>query len=231
MKNNLRMLPVILLSLPALACGGLFDFFYHGRVDMSGMGKVVLTQGDSESLEVSGPENVVPLVRTSVRGGVLVIDLEPGVTVTGMYSTNLLTFTIGVKDLSSLDLSGLADVEMDGLSTSSLRVTMSGSGKISLRGLDLEDLRLRLSGLGDADLSGVAASAVIDISGAGSVNAVGLEVQTADVSISGAGSAKLYVTERLTGDISGAGSVEYYGEPETRTHTSGFGNFRSLGMK
>ena len=66
MKNNLRMLPVILLSLPALACGGLFDFFYHGRVvvasrtvvsetrevsgftgvDMSGMGKVVLTQGD-----------------------------------------------------------------------------------------------------------------------------------------------------------------------------------------
>ena len=128
-------------------------------IDMSGMGKVILTQGDSESLEVSGPENVVPLVRTSVRGGVLVIDLEPGVTVTGMYSTNLLTFTIGVKDLSSLDLSGLADVEMDGLSTSSLRVTMSGSGKISLRGLDLEDLRLRLSGLGDADLSGVAASA------------------------------------------------------------------------
>lgn len=251
MKRNHRLLLLLVLSLPALGCGGFFDFAPPGRVvvasgkvvqetrevsgfdavDMRGIGKLVIDQNGTESLEISGPENVLPLVKTSVRGGTLIIDLERYISVTGMHPANMLTFTVGVKDLSSLIISGLADAEMDGLTASKLRVTMSGSGRISLSGLDLDDLRLTLSGLGDSTFSGAASSAVIDISGAGNVDAADLEIQTADISVSGAGNASLWVTETLTGSISGVGNVEYYGEPATRTHTSGVGFFRSMGTK
>jgi hypothetical protein len=250
MKTYLRLLPLLLFSLPILACSGVLDFG-RGRViaassaviretrevsgftgvDMRGIGKLVLVQGDSESLEVSGPDNVVPLVRTSVQGGVLVLELQPENIVTGMNPADMLTFSVGVKDLSSVSVSGLGDVEMDGLKAPRLNVTMSGSGRIALRSLALDGLVLRLSGMGDVTLSGGAADAEIDISGAGNVNAPDLRIQTARITISGAGSATLWVTDSLTGTISGAGNIEYYGNPEVHANTSGVGRFKPLGNK
>jgi hypothetical protein len=249
MKPCPRLLPLLVFALPVLACGG-FRFGsnlvivasakavretreasgFHA-VEMRGIGNVVLTQGETESLEVSGPDNVVPLVKTYVRGGVLIFELEPGVVVTGMSSANDLTYTVGVKDLSALTVSGLGDLEMDKLSAAHLNVRMSGTGRITLRSLALGGLDLTLSGMGDAVLSGEAADVEIDISGAGNVNAPDLKIQAGRIDISGAGSATVWVTENLTGTISGAGMVEYYGDPQTDFNNSGLGAFKSLGRK
>jgi hypothetical protein len=249
MKNYLRLLPLLFCSLPILACSGISlagvkrvvasaavvhevrEVSGFTGVDMAGIGKVVLTQGGTESLEISGPDNVVPLVDSYVQGGVLILKLQPGVTVTGITEANLLTFTVGVKDLSKLTVSGLGDVEMDGLQTARLDVTMSGAGKLDLRSLALDNLGLTLSGMGDASLSGAAADAKIDISGAGNVNAADLKIQTVRITISGAGNATLWVTDALTGTISGAGNVEYYGDPKVDSNTSGVGRFKPLGNK
>jgi hypothetical protein len=249
MKRFLRLLPILVSSLSVLACSGISVFgqkrvvasaavVHETRevsgftgVDMRGMGKVVLIQGSSESLEISGPDNVLPLVEASVQGGVLVLELEPGVTVTGMNSANMLTFTVGVKDLSALTVSGLGDVEMNALLGPRLDVQMSGAGKLSLHNVSLDTLDLTLSGLGDASLSGAAADAVIDISGAGNVDAADLSIRNARIDISGAGNATLWVTETLTGTISGAGNVSYYGNPRVDTSTSGVGRFTALGSK
>ena len=160
------------------------------------------------------------------------IDMDENVNLLlGKDDADLLTFTIALKDLTGLTVSGLADVEMDTLSTTGLDVEMSGAGQFKLEQLDAESVNINLSGLGNVDISGEVTQATIEISGAGSVNAADLRCQMADVNIPGLGGATVWVTERLTGNISGGGSVNYYGSPQVDTETSGLGQFEKLGDK
>ena len=160
------------------------------------------------------------------------IDMDENVNLLlGKDDADLLTFTIALKDLTGLTVSGLADVEMDTLSTTGLDVEMSGAGQFKLEQLDAESVNINLSGLVNVDISGEVTQAAIEISGAGSVNAADLRWQMADVNIPGLGGATVWVPERLTGNISGGGSVNYYGSPQVDTETSGFGQFEKLGDK
>jgi hypothetical protein len=250
-KKNISLISLIALSLLLTGCGGIFNFVRNAKtirasntltsetreaagftaIDMRTVGRVVISQGGAESLDLRGPDNVVPLIQTSVQGGVLVIEMEDNIFVTEMHESNVLTLTIGVKDLSALTVSGVGDVTMDGLAASRLKLDMSGAGRVALAGLSLGNLTLTLGGAGDVTLSGEADSAAILIGGAGKIDAAGLKVQTADIDLSGLGDATLWVTGKLTGSISGAGNVDYYGDPATDLKTTGLGVFKSLGKK
>lgn len=200
-------------------------------IDFSTFGKINVVQGDKESLNISGPDNVVPEIATSVDNGTLVIKDKEKFTITSLTSENTLTFTIVVKDLTAFTISGLGDVQVDNLSTPSMTLSMSGAGKVQMNQLTTDSLNVDLSGLGGLEISGSTTQATFDLSGAGSINAPDLKAQTANITLSGLGSATLWVTDQLKGDISGAGSVSYYGNPQTSTNTSGLGKFKSLGSK
>ncbi len=201
------------------------------RIDVRTVGSVVLSQGASESVTVSGPDNIVPLIKTSVSNHTLIIESDPNLSITNLNSINMLTFTIVVRELNSLVVSGLADISMDGLTTSELAVTMSGAGNLTLDQLTADDLRIEVSGLGNIEAAGEVTTANINISGAGGVHAPDLKITTAEVSIPGLGGATLWVTDRLTGTISGSGNVSYYGEPQASTSATGLGSFKALGNK
>jgi len=251
MKKHLSLLSLIALSLLLTGCN---SFVFHGitgrsikasntimsetrevsgftAIDMRTVGRVVISQGEGESLDLRGPDNVVPLIQTSVRNGVLVIEMEKDYFVTDLHDSKVLTITIGVKNLAALDVSGVADVTMDGLTAPSLNMDLSGTGRIVFSRLSLDSLSLTLSGAGDVELEGEADSAEIDLTGAGNVEASDLKVRTADVSLTGLGSATVWVTDTLTGEITGAGSIEYYGDPHTDLENTGLGVFKSLGGK
>jgi hypothetical protein len=200
-------------------------------INFSTVGKVNIMQGDVESLNINGPDNLVPEIITTVTNGTLFIKMQPNITINPLGANNPLTFTIVVKNLTSLDLSGLGDVQVEALTTPSMNISMSGAGKLTQNQISTTTLTLNLSGLGGIDISGSADSATIDLSGAGSVNAQDLQLKTANVSISGLGGATLWVTDQLTGSISGAGGVSYYGNPQTNVESTGLGNFKSLGNK
>jgi len=252
MKTKLVFLPIFFVALLVISCSNLVQLGSGGKsispsdvnmteersvsgfsaISMSTLGRVLLTQGDSESLSIEGRDNLVPLIRTEVRDGVLYIDMEENINLLlGKNDNDLLTFTIALKDLTSLSVSGLADVEMGTLSTSRLAVTMSGAGQLQLGHLTAESININLSGIGNVDISGEVTQETIEISGAGSVNAADLKCQTANVNIPGLGGATVWVTDTLTGDISGGGNVSYYGDPVTNTETTGLGSFKSLGSK
>jgi hypothetical protein len=252
MKRSIVFLPLVLIVALTVACSRLTDLVPGGNaitpsdtiiteerdvsgftgIDMSTFGKVVLTQGEDESLTIKGSDNVVPLVKTTVRGGVLTIEMDENINPLGVNNAEeVLSFKITVKDLSSLALSGLAEVEMASLSTSTLTLDMSGAGHVLLSELAAQDVDITVSGLGGIEVAGEATHATIDIPGAGEVDAGDLECQTADVTISGLGTATVWVTDELTGTISGAGNVRYYGDPATNTESTGVGQFESLGSK
>ena len=200
-------------------------------IDMRTFGRVVLTQGDTESVTLTGSDNVVPLVKTTVQDGILVIETEKTSIILNPTKENVLTCDITVKDLKALTVSGAAEVEMESLTTSALAATMGGAGQIRLGQLAATSIEIKVSGVGNVEVAGESARATITISGAGNVNAPDLKCQTAEITISGLGNATVWVTDQLTGDIKGGGSVSYYGDPKTNTKTSGLGSFKALGSK
>ena len=251
MKIKLIFLPLLLAALLAISCQGISvvdlnkdaikpsdviiteqrDLSGYTGIDMRTFGKMILSQGDREAVTISGSDNIVAVIQTSVRDGILVIENDQNVNITGVNEENVLTFTIVVKDLSSLTLSGAADIQMDSLSTSTLDVSMSGAGQFVLDQFQADSLKTVLSGFGNVEISGEVSQARIDIPGAGSINFGDLQIQTADTTISGVGSATIWVTDQLTGNISGAGNVSYYGDPQTNIESTGIGQFKSLGTK
>lgn len=207
------------------------DVSGFSAIEFSTLGKVNIIQGDQESLNISGPDNLVPEILTEVRNNRLVIYTRENINIRSLDNDNPLTFTIVVKELTSLEVSGLGDVQLEALSTPKMVINMSGAGNVVQNQITTEDLNIMISGLGGIEISGQAPNAKIEISGAGSVNASELQLATANVTVSGLGGATLWVTDELTGDISGAGSVSYYGSPQTNTSSSGIGQFKSLGNK
>ncbi len=207
------------------------DVSGFNAIEFSTMGKINLMQGDKESLNISGPDNLVPEIITTVSNGTLIIKTKENITIAPLRSENPLTFTIVVKDLTSLTVSGAGDIQMETLSTPSLEINMSGAGRVQQNQITTDSLSITISGLGGIDITGQASQVTIDISGAGGVNAPDLKIQTANITISGVGGATLWVTDQLTGNISGAGGVSYYGTPQTNTNTTGLGKYQSLGSK
>jgi hypothetical protein len=207
------------------------DVSGFSAINFSTLGKVNIIQGDKESLNISGPDNLVPEISTTVSNGTLFIKNKENITFSPLGNNNPLTFTIVVKDLTSLAVSGAGDVQIETLSTPSMDIDMSGAGRVSQNQITTDTLKVTLSGVGGIDITGQAPQTTITISGAGSVNGTDLQIKTADVTVSGLGGATLWVTDQLTGTISGAGTVSYYGSPQTSFKTTGVGQFKSLGSK
>ncbi len=200
-------------------------------IDMRTVGNVSITQGAQEALIVKGSDNLLALVKTYVQNGVLVIEEVEDVNFEIADDNNRPSYTITVKDLKSLTVTGLSQVEMGALSTNSLRLAMSGAGGISLARLAVNTLDIVVSGLGHIAVAGNTGHTNIEISGSGDVKAADLQTRTASILIPGLGNATLWVTDELTGTISGGGTVRYYGAPRVSTQIPGLGKFEPLGSK
>jgi hypothetical protein len=197
-------------------------------VALSFIGDLRITQGDEEKLVITGDDNVVPLVTTEVRDGVLNIGSKSTLSIPMVTE---LRYDLTVRDLNSLRLSGAGNAQMDGLDTGDFAAAVSGAGNLEVRNLKANRVSANLSGVGNVELSGEASRQAVTLSGAGSYAGGDLETGAADVSLSGLGNATVWATESLNATISGAGNIEYYGDPDVTSRISGLGNVSSRGDK
>ena len=197
-------------------------------VELSFAGDLRITQGDEEKLVITADDNVMPLITTEVRNGILDIGSKSSI---GFQPMSKLQYDLTVRELDSLKLSGAGNATMDGLETGDLTLAVSGAGNLSLQDVDADRIQASMSGLGNMELSGKAARQDVKLSGAGNYSGGDLETGAADVTISGLGSATVWATETLDASISGAGSIEYYGDPQVTKQVSGLGNVEGKGEK
>ncbi|MEZ5308239.1 MAG: head GIN domain-containing protein [Pyrinomonadaceae bacterium] len=161
-------------------------------VSVSGSINVQILKGDSISVKVQGDDNLLPNLKTEVRGGNLKIWYD------GKYnSEHGITVNISAPLIESLETSGISKVSFDGAQAKNIKASLSGVSKIRL--------------------SGTADSVDLQMSGASSVDAIGLKVGKLRVEGSGASRASAEVTETLDADLSGASSVSYKGTPSKIT--------------
>lgn len=195
-------------------------------VEFSFFGDMTITQGDEESLTISGDDNIVPLIKTEVEDGVLKIYAD-GVNISRPVMP--LRFELKVKDLSGLQLAGAGSITTEKLSTARLAASVTGAGALRIDDLTADALDVKLTGVGDTNVTGTVDRQQVLVSGAGSYFGEDLRSGVAQVTISGLGSARLWATEALDVSISGAGSVEYKGNPQVTQLISGLGTVTAMG--
>jgi hypothetical protein len=192
--------------------------------------KVVITQGNTESLKVESEDNLMPDLKTQVKNGTLEIFYKQTKD-RHVNPTKPIVITIVVKDLTRADFSSAGELKVDGLKTDGLDVDLNGAGNLELNDINVKKLSVNLSGAGSMTASGIADELDVNISGFGDFKGANLHGKTANTNISGAGSATVWVDEKLNAEISGAGSVNYYGAAQVDKQINGVGSVSQKGNK
>lgn len=158
------------------------------EISLAGSMALEVTVGPATSVVVTGDANVVPLVRTAVRGDRLLIDTRES------YSSQQpLVVRVTTPRLTAL--------------------ASSGSGDSTVRGTAGANLDLLVSGSGEIDAAGRTERLVARVTGSGAIEAAGLTAAQARASVSGSGDIELTVTEALDASVSGSGRIRYRGNP------------------
>lgn len=175
-------------------------------IDMSGVGEVIITQGEAVGLNIEADDNFQPLILSEVRNDTLFLSMKPKVNL--RHFTRMI-FHVTIKEFTRLTLSGAALVKVHNLSGDKLTVDHSGAGSVTIAGTVNEQR--------------------VTLSGAGTYDGAALVSKQATVDLRGLGSMVVQVRERLDATISGAGSIEYIGSPELHKTISGLGSIRQRG--
>jgi hypothetical protein len=193
--------------------------------------EITIRQGSSESLEIEAEDNLLPQLTAEVRNGTLYLENGEQNWRERVNPSEPVLISITVVELNKVQFPTAGKMQIEGLETDSLSVSVSGAGDVTLTEVVAGELEFSLSGAGNIAADGESESLRLRISGLGNFNGGDLQSQDVDVQISGAGSATVWVEQTLDASISGAGSIEYYGDPDVNERISGVGNVSKIGNK
>lgn len=188
-------------------------------VHIATAGLVNLTQGDSQSVDVTVDDNLMEYIRLTVSNQILVIDMESENSLKNMH----LTVDIALPELKLLHSSSAGCfVGKNTFNCNVLNLFSSSAGNIFLN-LNANHLYTNLSSAGNASLSGNVSIHDAIISSAGSLYAFNLTTDTTTINLSSAGNAEVFVNDLLNVILSSAGSLFYKGNPQINATVSSFG--------
>ncbi|MBU0640754.1 MAG: DUF2807 domain-containing protein [Planctomycetes bacterium] len=169
------------------------------EIDFRGLGRIEVSVGEAQALEITADDNLLALIETRVDNGRLIVQpLDKR-----LRQKVKLSLSITVTDLKYFCLTGAANVD--------------------LSGIDNDNLRIQLAGAGEIDAQGRTKKLDITVIGAGKVRTSELVADNVHVTITGAGDVKVHAGTNLNVNITGSGSVTYAGSPQITQQVVGSG--------
>ncbi len=222
----------------------------HGfdQIHIGTSGVMYIEQGDDFSLSVEADDNILPLLDITVDKGVLTLRTTPKVS-TLQFET--IIYRVTLPALSSLAISGSADVRVEDFTADSISINVNGSGDVTFVNLQVMSLSARISGSGNLilpnlsaqnvfaevnnsgqmEMAGVTGSLIVKTSGSGDLLAEKLTANTVQVAVNGSGDATVWAVDTLDVTINGSGGVRYFGSPKLTEKISGGGALTALGSR
>jgi hypothetical protein len=168
-----------------------------------GFDKVILKEGDSESVYIESKGVDAEKIKTEVKDNTLKISMQDG----SDYNNVRISITVTYRQLRAIANSGSSDIEANSVIKSDvLKISSSGSGDVKAN-LEVGKLSVAISGSSDMAFTGKATEQEISISGSGDVDCSNLKGTKAEVAISGSGDVKLNVDGPVRTRVSGSGDV------------------------
>ncbi len=168
-------------------------------IEATGVGSLKLRVGEADSLKITADENILPIIKSEVKDGVLVLS-----TTGATRSKTDIVFDVTAQTIKRLENSGTVSIDAKGFNGGELSVETSGVGSITLAGR-VDSLKAELSGVGSLDADALTADRVT-------------------TSLSGVGSATVRAEKSINGSVSGVGSLTWRGAAtDVSTNVSGIG--------
>ncbi|MDD3621511.1 MAG: DUF2807 domain-containing protein [Methanofollis sp.] len=188
-------------------------------VDLNTFATVVVTQGAPGPVMIEAEDNLMPLLRTQVSEGVLVIDHDA----VCVRNTTPVVVRVAMDEVKGLAVNGAGSVlGEDQIVADRLATAVSGSGTLDLD-VNVTALESVISGSGETRFSGTADEHSAVISGSGTIKGFDLTTKQSNLVISGSGRAEVLATEALDVQITGSGLVTYRGDPTVTQVITGSG--------
>lgn len=192
--------------------------------------------GHEPSVRVRCDDNLLPYVRTEVRGEELVIDLDharaggsiapaapcavdvyapsvESVAVTGSGDLKVLGSAVG---LAQVRVTGSGTVDVAEAQSDALALSVTGSGDVQVGRVQARAVTLSTSGSGSVHIGGNTTSLRVDSSGSGGVDAVALAAERAEVDVSGSADVRIRASRAASVRASGSGDIHVAGAPPER---------------
>jgi len=199
------------------------------RVWVAGAFEIELRQGSFEGVELTGVDDLLPLVETvvEVRDGSRSLKISPRRN-TDLQPSQPIRIRIDLIRLSGIALGGGSRLKASGLRTAKLALSLGGSGEIALAALDAERLAVNIGGSGRITVEGRSPEASLTIGGSGRAALADLAADDVSVTIGGSGAADVRAERRLKVTIAGSGRVRHGGAAVPTVSIVGSGDVRRL---
>lgn len=172
-------------------------------IEIDGSIDARVTVGKQTPINIEGDDNIVPILKTEIKGDTLRIYVD------GSYTSKLpLKVSLGAESLGAASLNGSGELSLSHLNGNLLVVGLNGSGKV----------------VGDGKISTLDAS----INGSGELIFTKVKTADATVAVRGSGDAKLSVEKSLSASIAGSGRIGYLGHPKVTQSIAGSGEVAPL---
>jgi hypothetical protein len=209
------------------------------RVKLDGVADLVVRQGATPSLVISGERADVIRVTTRQQGDTLEIDTERRNNYTHGHTAKLRAELV-VPNLAEFVSEGVGSSTLSGFSGDRIVVALDGAGAVTLKGsyrnidarlggvgslsidaVKAERMDLALRGAGQLAVSGQTRALHATLAGMGKLDAEKLRAETVDLDMSGLGGAVVYASTAANLNLSGMGSATVYGKPAQRHASTG----------
>ncbi len=213
-------------------------------IALNGSFNVYLSQGDTQSVSVTGHENIIDVLEKDVSNAHWDIELDRNcarnfeldvyITLVDISnielngSGNLTIYELDNLDNVSITLEGSGDIQGESSITVSNNIILKsdGSGRTDLN-INALGLHATHNGSGEISLSGGVTAQSISKSGSGSYKAYSLSTENTTVNSSGSGDTKITANSSLNIALNGSGDVFYKGYPAINSSTNGSGNVQN----
>ncbi len=201
---------------------------FHG-VELGLPGDMEITLGNTESITIEAEENIMPLIETEVRGGILNVGLVPGANI---QPTKPIKYKLTSKSFDQLTTDSVGSIKAPTISAENFKAVINSSGNIELGGLNSKSVNVEIKSIGNVKIGeGEVTNQTVTISSSGSYLSPDLKCATATVTIDSSGDAILWVTDKIDVVINSSGSVRYYGDPKVKSEVNSSGSVQPLGQK
>ncbi|WP_223033361.1 head GIN domain-containing protein [Hanstruepera marina] len=213
--KSLLMLPILILLVCTTSCSNDDDTLFGSgnlttetravdtftKIDSEGVFEVTVSQGTTQSVEITADDNIIGQVRTSTSNNELRLRLNENYD----YRNITVRVNITVNNLNGLTNSGVGDMYIHNI---------DNNGAFSI---DNE-------GTGNIEIDGVSTGLTIRNQGSGDISGFDFLVNDCTIDIEGSGDVKINCSDNLDVDIEGSGNVYFKGTPTINTNITGSGS-------
>lgn len=195
------------------------------HIILSDIGRLVIQQGDTETLQVESDRQMLPHITSVMNGDKLELSMSRSWSerIANSFTLRHVTYFLTVKNLESVSLQGISNLELFGVSGKTLEISTRGHISVKIDEIDVRKLTCKFHWATNALVSGNAVQQDVTLSGTTKYRAGNLVSQQGSFNISDKSQAEVNVEKKIVVQTSGEGFLQYKGNPKVVTKGKGGG--------